>query len=241
MRLYSNQPSIFRMLIGAGLLAVAWAANTVEGADVSPPSLGGCVAGLEDQGDFAIEICEARRARALMMPGIGRCTASLHLINGRLVCSKSDSASLSAGAGTRFEPFSIGSSDGGLVSIDDFEAFYAGKRAGSDGRFRIAARPSGGLRIEERVSAWRSEEKCSVASGKHNCTAGGGFAGIWRRQARHNRTYALQLDGLLITEQTQNRVCVVQECRVRGRCLPICNQYALSGVETSVRLHPWND
>ena len=238
MRSCFTQSVVLSMLACVGLFTFAWVGGTAEGADVAPPSLGGCVAGLEDQGDLAVKICEAKITRALMTPGSGRCAASARLVEERLVCSKSDSASPSAGAGTSFAPFPLGLR--GPISIGDLEAFYAGRRAGATGRFQIVSGGAGRLSVKERVNASRSEEKCTMASGLHNCRVASGFAGQWLRQTRRAVTYTLQLDGLLITEETQSRRCIKQLCSPGG-CSSQCGIYVLSVAQTSSHLHPWSE
>lgn len=238
MRSRISQSTAVSTLACVVLLVAVWIAGTAESADVPPPSLGNCIAGLEDEGDFAIKICEAKAARALMTPGGGRCPTTMRLIRGRLICTKTDSASSSAGTRTRFAPFSIGIS--GPISIGSPETFYAGKRAGNNGRFRIVRRADGKLRIEERVSASRSESKCTVASGLHNCVLSNGFTGWWNNQTKRTLTYTLQLDGLLVTEKTQNRTCALQACSPGG-CASSCIRYNLAPAQTTSYLHPWNN
>lgn len=230
MRSRINQSAAAATFACAVLLGTVWIAGPAEGTVVPPPSLGNCVAGLEEEGEFAIEICRAKLARAVMTPGAARCTATMRLIRGRLICSKTDSASIAAGAGTRFAPFPIGIN--GPIAIGSPETFYAGKRAGANGRFRIVRGVGGNLRIEERVSASRSESKCTVASGLHNCETA--------RGSNPAQAYTLQLDGLLVTETTFQRVCVAQTCLSWGNCFG-CSRTALREIETTSRLHPWNE
>ncbi len=213
--------------IGAGLLACGW----VGGSDLNVPSLGGCVAQLPEEGEFAIKICEARRARALMtVRGSGRCAGTSRVTGGRIHCSKSDSSSGRADTGTAFAPYHVTLNS--PVSIGSIEAFYAGRNAGESSRLRVIRNRNGRLEIKDRVVSGTAVT-CTISAKSNRCSVGS----TGRNGARAVRQYTLGLDGVRVTGYTQSRSCVRIACPI-ATCIYKCSLG--SHQETVPQLHLWN-
>ena len=207
------------------------------GGDVLAPYLAQCVAQLEEDTDLAVKFCRSQRARAILAPGSTDCLGSWRLIDGRITCSKSDSASAAAASGVGFSEYF--SSLIGPVSIRALSDLYAGRSAGEGDRFRIRSKDDGGLEIVGSHTGTEPDRLCVLQPGIHRCSIQGAFSGSdldYYRRFRNDYTYTLQLDGLLVEKETHRKACSRTLC-LSGNCM--CMSYIYPPPVKSQFLHFW--
>ena len=208
--------------------------STATGEDVPTPYLAQCVAQLEEDTDLAIELCEAKRARAVLAPGTSDCATSWRLIAGRASCNKSDSASAGAWDDAGFLPYSLQLSR--PVSLGTMADFYGGRHAGDASRFEVTKQGDGGLAVVDEQAA---SSPCIFQPDTHNCRVQGAYTNMATpqyAQIRRDYAYTLQLDGLLVEEEVHRKYCGNRVC-VPGVC--ICNSYQYPPPVKTESLHLW--
>ncbi len=224
--------NLYQLAAVAGLLACGWAG----GGEVLAPPLGRCIAALADEGQFGIETCRAQQKREVIRPGVNRCAASSHVVQGRIRCGKSDAATTDANTGTSFKLYHPTLS--APVSIGGVNSFYAGRHAGKNNRFQVRLRGDNKLAVAEKSTASSEGNNCIFQPDANQCTISTNFTGRRQKQTRRFTAYKLQLDGLLVEEAVQTRRCVV--CSPFG-CAVSCLRYGFSPPSPpTAKLYPWN-
>ena len=206
--------------------------------DLQVTSLGNCISQLEEKGDLAIEICEAQRVRAAIKPGTSGCAALSRVDNGKIRCSKSDTASVRTGTGAVFKKYYARL--GAPLTIGNINTFYGNRHAGAGNRFAVTQRSDGKLQIRDSQGLGNGAESCTLISNSLRCEIDKGFSGWSGRQTRNSYVYSMRLDGLLVEHHQQRRKCAQYYCSPGG-CSSRCARYSTSPiVKTVSQIYPWN-
>ena len=223
-------------ILAAGLLLLG---SGVVGEDVPTPYLAQCVAQFEEDTDLAVELCRAKRARAVLAPGTSDCATSWRLISGRASCHKSDSASAATWDDIGFSPYSPPVQLSGPVALGTLVDFYGGRRAGDGGRFEVTAQDDGSLAVVDGQADAASNDRCVFQSGIHDCRVQGTYTTVnaYRyEKERSDYVYRLQLDGLLVEKEAYRKYCSRTSC-FSGGC--ICASYEYPPPVTTRSLYLW--
>ncbi len=211
--------------------------SAAVGEDVPPPRLAECITQFEEDTDLGIKLCQAQRARAVLVPGTSSCASSWRLMAGHATCNKSDSASVAAWDDVGFSPSS--SSLSGPVSLGTMAAFYGGRRAGDGGRFEVGTQDDGSLEVMDEQAD--DNDLCVFQPGWNNCLKQGRYTQVnWppNDYVRHDHAYTLQLDGLLVEQTVHEKNCGATHCSPGGTgCF--CTRYEYPPPTKTRFLHLW--